>query len=104
MAQFESLVRPFANVDTAPTPGVISVPTPVPNAVLIVVGAGMVKSGTYSYSYNLQCYADGVQKELSQLISSPFSLPAPAAAIPTSGVRTRRGFWPTRSMAPVRRF
>jgi hypothetical protein len=80
MANFESLVRPFTDVDTLPTRGVVAVPVPTPNVWLIASGNGQTKSGNYSYSYSVQCYADAVQEEESQDGSQSFALASLMAA------------------------
>lgn len=62
----EPLVRPFETPSSSPSlPGVASIPQLVPDAILVVQGGGQSKTGNFSWSWSIQCYADSHQYELS---------------------------------------
>ncbi len=66
MAGLETLVRPFETPDVTPIAGVASIPQLSPNVTLIVTGGGAIKSGPWSFSYSISCYADAKQNEKTQ--------------------------------------
>jgi hypothetical protein len=63
MATFEPLIRPFETLTTSPRPGVASIPQVAPNVELVVTGGGQTKSGGFSWSWSVSCYADAKQTE-----------------------------------------
>lgn len=64
MASFEPLVRPFETPSLSPpTLGVGTIPALTPDVIFVAQGSGQMKSGGYSWSWELECYADAQQYE-----------------------------------------
>lgn len=66
MATIEPLVRPFETPSSSPLPGTGTIPQLTPDAILVVHGSGVSKSGGYSYSYSAEWYIDAKQYEITQ--------------------------------------